>query len=141
MSSHEPSPEERIAELEKWSAETAEAFRDLAADFGVNLDYSPESLGEVERLITENLTDRRGRVKKKHHDLAGATGAYVTEVILRNLGGKWDWEPEWEVAGIRFSSSGFTAPLAKSRKRYEDGPGDDFVSYYYVLAQQEAEGM
>jgi hypothetical protein len=136
----DPSPEERIAFLESWSVETAEAFRALAADFDVDLDYSPESLGEVERLIRENLTDRRGRVKKKHHDLAGATGAYVTEVILRNVGGTWDWEPEWAVAGIRLPSGSFTAPLAKSRKRYEDGEGDDFVSYYHVLAPRKTAG-
>src|SRR5215216_7725922 len=101
MSSGDQSPEERIAYLKSWSPETAEAFRELALDFDVSLDYSPESVNEVERLITENFTDRRGRVKKKHHDLAGATGAYVTEVILRNLGGEWDWEPEWHIGGIR----------------------------------------
>jgi len=138
MSSGDQSPEERIAYLKSWSPETAEAFRELALDFDVSLDYSPESVNEVERLITENFTDRRGRVKKKHHDLAGATGAYVTEVILRNLGGEWDWEPEWHIGGIRLPSGSFTSPLAKSRKRYEDGPGDDFVSYYHVLAQEEA---
>ena len=139
MSANEQSPEERISALAEWSPETAEAFRDLAADFGVTLDYSPESLREVERLIGENFTDRHGRVKKKHYDLSGATGAYVTEVILRNIGGRWDWESEWEVGGIRLPSGAFTAPLAKARKRFEDGAGDDFVSYYYVLARSEPE--
>lgn len=137
VSAHDQTPEQRVAFLKEWSRETAEMFRDLASDFGVTLDYSPESLGEVERLITENFTDRRGRVKRKYYDVAGATGAYVTEVILRNLGGRWDWEPEWEVAGVRFPSGAFTAPLAKSRKRFEEGAGDDFVSYYQVLAETE----
>jgi hypothetical protein len=105
----------------------------------VTLDYSPDSLREVERLVRENFTDRRGRVKKKWRDLSGATGAYVTEVILRNLGGGWDWEPEFHVAGVRLPSGAFTALLAKSRKRYEEGEGDDFVSYYYALAQIEGE--
>jgi 2,4-dienoyl-CoA reductase-like NADH-dependent reductase (Old Yellow Enzyme family) len=31
-------------------------------------------------------------------------------------------------------------PLHKSRKRYEDGPGDDFVAYYSAIAEGEADG-
>jgi hypothetical protein len=139
VSTHDETPEQRIALLKDWSPEAAETFRDLASDFGVDLDYSPESLREVERFISENFADRHGRVKRKHRDLSGATGAYLTEVILRNLGGHWDWEPEWEVAGIRFPDGGFTSPLAKSRKRFEDGPGDEFVSYYQMLAETASE--
>jgi hypothetical protein len=135
MTAHDETPEQRVAFLKEWSRETGEMFRDLASDFGVNLDYSAESLREVERLITDNFTDRRGRVKRKYRDLSGATGAYVTEVILRNLGGHWDWEPEFEIAGVRFPSGGFTAPLAKARKRFEDGAGDEFVSYYQMLTE------
>ena len=139
MTSEEHTPKERVRWLEQWSPETAEAFCEAALEYGITLDYSPESLGEVERLIRENFTDRRGRVKKKWRDLSGAIGAYVTEVILRNLGGRWDWEPEFEVAGVRLPSGAFTAPLAKSRKRLEEGEGDDFVSYYYVLADTESD--
>ena len=128
-----------MASLEEWSPRAAEAFREAASEFGVELDFSPESLRDVERLIKENFSTRRGTVKKKWRDLSGTTGAYVTEVILRSLGGRWDWEPSFEVAGVRLPSGAFTAPLAKSRKRYEEGEGDDFVSYYHALKQIEAE--
>ena len=30
--------------------------------------------------------------------------------------------------------------LHKSRKRFEDGPPDDFVAYYSVIAESEADG-
>ena len=133
------SPDARVAALRAWSPEAAEEFRRLAADFGIELDYTPGSLAEVERLIAENFSGRGGKVKRKWRDLSGATGAYVTEVLLRNLGGEWAWEPEWEVGGIRLPSGAFTAPLAKSKKRYEDGPADEFVSYYRALEEVETE--
>jgi hypothetical protein len=133
----ELSPEARVAELREWSPQAAEAFRSAAAEFGIELDYSAESLGEVERLIGENFSDRRGNPKRKWRDMSGTTGAYVAEVILRQLGGEWDFEPEFQAGGIRLPSGTWVFPLHKSRKRYEDGPGDDFVSYFQVLAERE----
>ena len=137
MGDAEPTPEERAAGLAAWSPDAAESFRDLASDLGFHLDYSPDSLSQVERMILDKFSDRRGRPKKKFHDLAGVTGAYVAEVILRNVGGEWGFEPEWQAGGIRLHSGTWVFPLHKSRKRYEDGPGDDFVSYYTVLERDE----
>lgn len=113
-------------------------FCEFAADMDFELDYTPASLSEVERLINA-LPGRKGKPKKEYRDLAGITGGYLAEVILRSIGGEWAYEPEWEAAGIRLPSGTHVFPLHKSRKRYEDGPGDDFVSYYRVLEQGESE--
>jgi hypothetical protein len=138
VSDPEPTPQERVRFLAEWSPEAAESFREVAADFGYDLDYSPASLTEVERLISEELSGRRGVPKKKYRDLAGVAGGYLAEVILRNIGGEWAFESKFEAGGIRLPSGTFVFPLHKSRKRYEDGPGDDFVSYYTVLEQHES---
>ena len=131
---------ERAASLAAWSPEAAEAFRSVAAEYGFELDYSPESLGDVERLIPEKFSGRRGKPKKRWRDMSGTTGAYVAEVILRNIGGAWGFESEFQAGGIQLPSGTWIFPLHKSRKRYEDGPGDDFVSYYAVVAEGEADG-
>jgi hypothetical protein len=140
MGEPERIPDERAASLAAWSPEAAEAFRSLAADHGFDLDYSPESLADVERLITEKFSGRGGKPKKRWRDLSGTSGAYVAEVILRNIGGTWGFQSEFQAGGIQLPSGTWVFPLHKSRKRYEDGPGDDFVSYYSVIADGEADG-
>jgi hypothetical protein len=133
VSEAEGTAADRAASLAAWSPGAAESFRELANDLGFQLDYSAQSLSEVERMITEEFSDRSGVPKEKFHDLVGATGAYVAEVILRNVGGEWGFEPEFEAGGIQLPSGTWVFPLHKSRKRFEEGPGDDFVSYYTVL--------
>ncbi len=140
MGEQEPTPSERAASLAAWYPDAAEAFRSVAADYGFDLDYSPESLVDVERLITEQFSGRRGKPKKKWHDLSGTTGAYVAEVILRNIGGVWGFETEFQAGGVQLPSGTWVFPLHKSRKRFEDGPGDDLVAYYSVIAASEADG-
>jgi hypothetical protein len=140
MGDGELTPEERAAGLTAWSPDAAESFRAFAADMGFELDYSPESLSQVERLITEALSGRNGKPKRKYRELSGVTGAYVAEVILRNIGGEWGFEPEWEAGGIRLPSGMWVFPLHKAGKRYEDGPGDDFASYYMVV-KRDASGQ
>lgn len=140
MGEAERTPGGRAASLAAWSPEAAEAFRSVAAEYGFELDYSPESLDDVERLISEKFSGRRGKPKKKWRDMSGTTGAYVAEVILRNIGGAWGFESEFQAGGIQLPSGTWIFPLHKSRKRYEDGPGDDFVSYYAVVAEGEADG-
>ncbi len=113
----------------------AEAFRRVDADFGYELGHTPASLSEVERLITQKFSDRKGMPRKKWHDLAGTTGAYLAEVLLRHVGGRWAFRSELDAAGIEFASGKWVFPLHKSRKRYEDGRGDDFVSYFTVVTE------
>jgi hypothetical protein len=60
----------------------------------------------------------------------------LAEVILRNVGGRWGFESEMDAGGIQLPSGTWVFPLHKSRKRYEDGPGDDFVSYFTVISEK-----
>jgi len=136
VSGRQLAPDERAAALAAWSPGAAEAFREAAEGFGFYLDYTPGSLGEVERLITEKLSDRKGMPKKKWHDMAGATGAYLAEVILRNVGGSWGFNTEMDAGGIQLPGGTWIFPLHKSRKRYEDGPGDDLVACFAVVSEQ-----
>lgn len=72
--------------------EAAESFANhVRNDLGVNLDYSPESLGPLEDLFGEWF---RADVHVKP-DYGLGLGAYLGEVVIRNLGGRWKGSSQW----------------------------------------------
>jgi hypothetical protein len=72
-------------------AKLANDFVDFARESGYDLDYSEASLPTVERIIDAEFSDwrpwRRGKAKKANVPVASLVGAYVGEVMVRNLGG------------------------------------------------------
>ena len=88
-----PSPAADMAKL-------ANNFVEFAQESGHELDYSEESLPTVERIIDAEFADwrpwRRGKAKKAAVPVASLVGAYVGEVMVRNLGGTWGWMPEYD---------------------------------------------
>ncbi|HEY8505754.1 MAG TPA: hypothetical protein VIL46_14310 [Gemmataceae bacterium] len=69
-----------------------EAVRRARAEFGVALDFSPDSVAAVEELLGE-LHARRaagGMTDARINREAMTWGAYVGEVIRRLKGGRWD---------------------------------------------------
>jgi hypothetical protein len=111
-----------------------------AAEFGYQLDYSQASIAEVERMIDELYTDwrpwRRGKIAKKNLPIASLVGAYVGEVMVRELGARWGWMPDFDVAAVQGASGVWTSPPAKAGKRFTNGREDDLVAYYSVLAKE-----
>jgi len=59
--------------------------------------------------------------------------AYLGEVMIRNVGGRWGWMPEFDVAAVQRSSGTCTSPPAKAQKRFVKGKDDDLVFYYEAL--------
>jgi hypothetical protein len=121
-------------------AELAEHFVEFARDLGYELDYSESSIQVVEKLVREKLASRqpwsRGKVKKANRPIASLAGAYVGEVMLRNLGGEWGWMPDFDVAAVKAPAGGWTSPPAKAQKRFYNGTEDDLVFYYEALKSQ-----
>ena len=121
-------------------AKLANEFVEFARESGHELDYSEQSLRTVERIIDSEFADwrpwRRGRAKKASVPVASLVGAYVGEVMVRNLGGAWGWMPEYEVAAVQTPAGGWTSPPAKARKRFINGKEDDLVFYYEVLKRE-----
>jgi hypothetical protein len=125
-------------------AQFAEHFVEFASDFGYRLDYSDGSVEVVERLIREQLASRqrwsRGKVKKANRPIASLAGAYLGEVMRRNLGGEWGWMPDYDVAAIQTPEGAWTSPPAKAQKRFDNGTEDDLVFYYDVIKSQYFDG-
>jgi hypothetical protein len=60
-------------------------------------------------------------------------GAYLGEVMIRRIGGRWGWMPDFDVAAVQLSSGTWTSPPAKAQKRFINGKEDNLAVYYQAL--------
>jgi hypothetical protein len=115
----------------------AEQFVESMRDFGWELDYSEQSLGAIEEMIDSQFADwrpwRRGKTAKKNEPIASLVGAYVGEVMVRNVGGQWGWMPDFDVAAVKLPSGTWTSPPAKAQKRFREGKQENLVAYYAAV--------
>lgn len=58
-------------------------LKDAAAERGINLDYSLESLKEIESFVLRNNIGRE-------HDLYDDVACYIGEVVRKTFGGQWE---------------------------------------------------
>ena len=118
----------------------AEEFVGLMRDLDWVLDYSEQSVSTLEEMIEQQFEDwrpwRSGKVAKKSLPVASLVGAYLGEVMIRHLGGRWGWMPDFDVAAVQLPSGTWTSPPAKAQKRFFNGKEDDLVFYYEALKTQ-----
>ena len=118
----------------------AEEFVGLMRDLDWKLDFSEQSIQTLEEMIERQFEDwrpwRSGKVAKKNLPIASLVGAYLGEVMIRHLGGRWGWMPEFDVAAVRLPAGTWTSPPAKAQKRFVDGKEDDLSHYYAALKTQ-----
>jgi hypothetical protein len=118
----------------------ADEFVQSMRDLDWELDYSEQSVRTLEDMIDRQFTDwrpwRGGKVAKKNLPVASLVGAYLGEVMIRQLGGRWGWMPDFDVAAIELPSGTWTSPPAKAQKRFLNGKEDDLVFYYEALKTQ-----
>lgn len=102
------------------------AVRDAAQDEGVTLDYSIESLREVDRILIGYHT--RGVVLGSILETVFCYGCYVGEVMRRQSGETWARSPRPELMGklpvLRSAGGSVTAPIAKAFKCVQNGEED-----------------
>lgn len=63
--------------------ERMERLTDAARESGISLDYSLESLNEIETLVLQKSIDR-------NHDLYDDVACYIGEVVRKTFGGQWE---------------------------------------------------
>lgn len=94
--------------------------------FGVPLDFSEESLVLADDLITLFF-----KLHKQHYYTASTfIGAYLGEVIIENLGGRWMADLSLGKVG---NLNGIAYPMQRARKRLRDGMEESLVHYYRSL--------
>jgi hypothetical protein len=130
--------------------ENAAAHAQLAVDAArnvdhVELDYSPQSLAEVDRILG------KFHAEKLRADQMGETvfsfGCYVGEVLVRHLGGSWQMPERGFLARLGLGDSNMMVvqmpngivwnPIGKAFKLFENGK-EDSVSYFYDVAVSKA---
>jgi hypothetical protein len=115
----------------------AEAVKFVREQFHLELDYSPQSL----RNLDDVLEDFRNSGRTSHELGGGATcfGCYLGEVLIRNLGGQWRGREEvgfQQTASpivLAFSVEMACNPLGKVCKRIDNGAEDSLTSFYRML--------
>jgi len=116
--------------------------------FRYELDYSPDSLEKVDRIITATFHERprsflakalrRGRSEDELWDLAKMLGGYAGEVLRRQWGGRWrstpvpDGKPDvyLEIYGVRCH------PVEEVHKRLLEAGGTKLTEVCREIDQQ-----
>lgn len=113
-----------------------EAVCIAAEEFGVELDYSVESLGRVDELLED--FPNRGYEVSEIGDKVRAFGFYVGEVLVRQTGAKWRaiagdaFLEEHFDPGLRFVvdlKTTIANPIGKVWKRLENGVEDSLLGF------------
>jgi hypothetical protein len=123
---------------------SAEAFRNAAErHWGLDLDYNPEGLPQVEELLLATLSEgsESGARTPILDALVRALGCYLGEILRRHAAPQGSWRPgedRGENQVIEFPNA--TAdPIGKAHAFLENGP-EDSVAYYVAYALKELNG-
>jgi hypothetical protein len=129
--------------------ENAAALAQLAVDAArnadsVDLDYSPQSLQEVDRIL--GRFHSQGMRANQVGETIFSFGCYAGEVLVRHRGGIWKMPQQsiWSRLGfgetnlmvVEMPSGNVWNPIGKAFKLLENGKVDS-VSYFYDLAIQK----
>ncbi len=106
--------------------------------FDTPLDYSVESLAEIDEML-DGLGKRREELKKEaFFDLYSMTGCYVFEVARRNYGGEYFWIEEEQQPGLAAGHPDFLVVIKvweKVKGRLTKGEEDNIP--FYIAGYQE----
>ena len=104
---------------------------------GYAADFTPPSLWEIDRFFDEQSADgepnRKGLLSESLGSRMFAIGAYVGEVLRRELGGEWvgdDDDPEVEInVALQGVDGSVCWPVQRVMKRLQNGPEDGIAAY------------
>ena len=135
---------------EMMEAYAADAVEHAQSAFGLKLDYSAESIKDVEDVLSKlHRSFPRGLMRLIRRPPSAETidtlckmyGGYIGEVYRRTVGGTWDLRediPGAEGPMLALSRPGGDAifPPAKVWKRIHNGAEDDVWFYFQVFTKQ-----
>lgn len=130
-----------MGDLVQDASEAATRVAEALLSSGYVADFSPASLGEIDRFFDEQSRDGRPRPGRLLADDTGrrlfALGAYVGEVLLHELGGAWRADasaPDSEEGlMVVFPDGSVVWPVQRVLKRYVEGPENGLTAYGVAL--------
>lgn len=109
---------------------------------GVELDYSPESIEMIDRIVEAMRQD--GVTIERVADTLFSFGCYIGEVFVRHASGVWRREEDTPMRGlagfmvIQLAGDRLCNPIGKVFKRLRDGETEN-LSYFYAVFTQNAD--
>ena len=122
-----------IAESIDHYCSTAIAY---AQSFGKRLDYSDDSIDDVEEILDfyhqELVRTEEKPTQNQIWSMAVVWGAYLGEVMRRKMGEPCGWM--FEDGEFHLEAAGAKAyPMGKAYKRIVNGPEDSVVSFFDII--------
>ena len=104
---------------------------------GYNVDYTLESMKEVERFFVEQSQDG-GALTNSPGSILFGIGCLIGETIIKTYGGKWvtdDNDPQGEInISVELPDGTVLWPVQRCIKRLQNGPEENIYDYVYVLS-------
>jgi len=113
----------------------------IARDFNARLDYSENSLMEVEGILAQLALDMPSGAPSNDEltEMCKLWGSYFGEVVRRRFGGDWSIEtyPGKQFATLTLNVSGNKLfPSMKVHRRLTAGESDNLWSFYKMVKQK-----
>jgi hypothetical protein len=125
--------EREIADL---SDEMVTSVMALFDDAGIDMDYSEESIDELDRLAAQ-LWPEPMEEEEALDAIVANWGAYLGQSLLENLGGQWTFRKDLEHASVHFPRTGMEAyPFHKVRKRLVLGGAESLMDFYEAIVEE-----
>ena len=107
------------------------------ASSGYSIDFSIESLKEIDRFFDENVENGipkpNGLLSESKGTRIFGIGSYIGEVIRREYGGEWivdDNDPNGEInISVKLNNGAVIWPIQRAMKRFSNGNEDGIYAY------------
>jgi hypothetical protein len=137
-----------MADVNDMMAAYAKDAVEYAAKFKRKLDYSEESIAELEKLCTflyaaipKTFFKKLFRKMPSDETIIGVSkmlGGYLGEVVIKHYGGHWEVENFMNEGNTIVLVSGEIKafPVGKIYKRLKNGPEDNILHFYGHIADE-----
>ena len=126
-------------------AYAADAVDFARSNFDVHLDYSDESVQQVESIAGKlhaanpkgflSKIFRKGPTDENIEIICKMLGGYIGEIYRRSKGGEWAINEEFHAIGLLVDET-WIFPPAKVYKRLTNGAEDDLWFYFRVMLEE-----
>jgi hypothetical protein len=129
--------DEAVVELKRRARIQVDTAKELS---GIDLDYSEDSITKLDNIISNAWN---GQVPQQLDAMIEMFGAYLGEVLSRNIDGRWTLkEGTWMIDfPLPDGSVGSANVFGKVRKRFMNGMEDSLGYYMQMLRKAHQEGF
>lgn len=125
-------------DLPETQRRVAETFVSTAVNLaGVDFDYSEASVDWLESFVDGLWDPQVTPTEAELDNLTKLMGAYLGEVMIRNVGGTWAWSQERAMPTIE-ASRGTAFVLDKVYKRQVVGRQESLIDFYKTFKARES---